>query len=122
MRPVTQSRILVRLAALLLIILTTGCYVSPLSRAREQVPIETTRSDAIRILNDQAWYHQECPNRITIDDLFFFGSRSYDDAQVVIVGSEPIDGEYIVYIISSFEANAWHAAYQDCLQRDRFEE
>jgi len=95
--------------------------VSPLERAREQVPVGTTREEAIRILSQEAWYHQECPNRITIDDLFFYGSHEYDKAEIVIVGSEPVDDEFIVHRLGSFESYAWQGAYQDCLQLDRFD-
>lgn len=119
----SQTRRLIQCAALILmVLLATACYTSPLEEARKQVPIGTRREDAIRILSEKAWYHQECPNRVTIDDLFFFGSHRYDEAEVVIVRSEPVDAVFVVYDLGSFEPNAWHAAYQDCLQRDRFED
>lgn len=116
-----RTRQLLR-AAFPLFLLAIACRPSPLEEARKQVPIGTRRDDAIRILSETAWYHQPCPNRVTIDDLFFFGSHRYDKAEVVIVGSEPIDGVFVVYDIGSFEPYAWHATYQDCLQRDRFED
>ncbi len=105
-----------------LFVLIAACGPSPLEEARELVPIGTPRDDAIRILSETSWYHQPCPNVITIDDLFFFGSRKYDRADVVIVRSEPVEGIFIVYDISSFEPYAWHAAYRDCLQRNMFED
>jgi hypothetical protein len=86
------------------------------------VPIGTRREDAIRILSEKAWYHQECPNWVTIEDLFFYGSHKYDEAEVVIVHSEPINGVFVVDDLGSFESYAWHTAFQDCLQRDKFEE
>ncbi|MBK7200667.1 hypothetical protein [Candidatus Amarolinea dominans] len=107
---------------ILLVTLVAGCYSSPLEEARKQVSVGTLRDDAIRILSEKAWYHQPCPNRITIDDLFFFGSHKYDKAEVVIVTSEPIAGVFVVYDLGSFEPYAWHAAYQDCLQRKQFED
>ncbi len=110
-----------RCATLTLLVLLAACHASPLEEARKKVPIGTPREEAIRILNEEAWYHQPCPNQVTIDDLFFFGSHKYDEAEVVIVGSEPIDGVFVVYDVSSFESYAWHTAYQDCLQRDRFD-
>lgn len=111
--------VLMPLAAILLL---AACQPHPLKRARELVPIGSTREEAIAILSQEAWYHQPCPNRITIDDLFFYASRRLDKAQVVIVQSEPIEGVYRVYDISTFdEPNAWRAAYRDCLQMDRFE-
>jgi len=105
-----------------LVFLLVACRPNPLEEARRQVPIGTLREDAIAILSKTSWYHQPCPNRVTTDDLFFYGSQKYDKADVVIVVSEPKDGVFVVYQISSFESYAWHAAYQDCLQRDRFEE
>lgn len=107
---------------IVLAMLIAACQSSPLEEARKQVPIGTLRDDAIKILSEKAWYHQPCPNRITIDDLFFYGSHQYDEAEVVIMGSEPKDGMFVVYDIGSFESYAWHAAYQDCIQRDKFED
>jgi len=110
------------LAALaLLCSLSASCGSSALQVAQEHVPIGTKRSDAIRILDGETWYHQLCPNVITVDDLFFYGSRGYDKAQVVIVSSEPLDGVYYVYAISSFENYAWHTAYADCIDVTRFD-
>lgn len=40
----------------------------------------------------------------------------------MIVRSEHVDGVFVVYNLGSFEAYPWHAAYQDCLQRDRFKD
>lgn len=105
-----------------MLFLLVGCRPTPLEDARSQVPIGTPRDDAIAILSRTAWYHQPCPNRVTIDDLFFYGSHEYDKAEVVIVGSEPKEGVYVVYQIGSFESYAWQAAYQDCIQREKFEE
>lgn len=111
--------VLILLAAMLLL---GACQPPPLERAREQVPIGISREEAIAILSQEAWYHQPCPNRITIDDLFFYTSRRLKEAQVVILQSEPIDGVYVVYDIGTFdEPNAWRAAYRDCLQMDMFE-
>jgi hypothetical protein len=122
MRRASRTRGLMQYAALtLLVLLVAACRPSPLEEARKQVPVGTPREDAIKILSEKAWYHQECPNRVTIDDLFFYGSHRYDQAEVVIVRSEPVNGVFVVYDLGSFEPYAWHAAYQDCLQRDRFE-
>ncbi len=110
------------MVAIALLMLLGACQPHPLKRAREQVPIGTSREQAIEVLNQEAWYHQPCPNWSTIDDLFFYTSRQFSKAQVVIVQSEPIDGVYVVYDIGTFdEPNAWRAAYRDCLQMDMFE-
>jgi hypothetical protein len=106
---------------MILVCALVACHQNPLEEAREQVPIGTTREDAISILGEASWYHQPCPSSVTIDDLFFFGSHEYDKADVVIVRSEPKNGIYVVYGVSSFESYAWHTAYADCLQRDKFE-
>lgn len=122
--PQVSRRHPVRIIAILLVlaVLVAACRSSPLEEARKQVSIGMRRDDAIKILSEKAWYHQPCPNRITIDDLFFYGSRRYDTAELVIVGSEPKDEVFIVYDIGSFESYAWHAAYQDCIQRNIFED
>ncbi len=113
----TMRTIVSMIAALLVV----SCSSHPLKRAREQVAIGVKRKEAIQILNQEAWYHQPCPNRITIDDLFFFNSHDYEKADVVIVRSEPDDDTFRVYQIGTFEIYAWQAAYKDCVERDRFE-
>lgn len=115
--PVRMSIMLIVLA-----VFVAACQPSPLEKARKQVPIGMLRDDAIRILGEKAWYHQPCSNLVTIDDLFFYGSHKYDKAGVVIVSSEPMDGVFVVYKISSFESYAWHTSYQDCIRRDKFED
>jgi len=111
-----------------LVLLVAGCYTSPLEEARKQVPVGTLRDDAVRILSETAWYHQECPNFVgtdlsTITDLFFFGSHNYDKADIVIVKSKPVDGVFVVHDdLGSFEPYVWHAVYGECVQRDKFED
>lgn len=105
-----------------LLMLLSACQPHPLNRAREEVPIGMSRDQAIEILSQEAWYHQPCPNQITIDDLFFYASRQFSKAQVVIVRSEPINEVYVVYDLGTFdESNAWRAAYRDCLKLEMFE-
>lgn len=105
---------------LFVLLLVTACRANPLQRARELVSVGDLRKDAIEILNSEAWYHQPCENRSSIDDLFFYGDQHYDKADIVIVTSILEDGEYWVSEISSFEPYAWHTAYADCIDRDRF--
>lgn len=113
---------------ILLVTLVAGCYSSPLEEARKQVPVGTLRDDAIRILSEKAWYHQPCPNLVggkleTITDLFFFGRHKYDQADIVIVKSKPVNGVFVVGDdLGSFEPYVWHAVYRDCLQREHFED
>jgi hypothetical protein len=112
-----------KIAGLLcLLLLMSACQASPLDRARESVSIGDLREEAIEILNAEAWYHQPCKNRSSIDDLFFYGDQHYDRADIVIVNSILEDGRYRVSKISSFEPHAWHAAYADCIDRDRFQD
>lgn len=108
----------------LLVALAAGCRQRPsaLENARGQISIGTTREEAIETLGTTAWYHQPCPNLTTMTDLFFYGSHEYDWAEIVIVNSEPLSDTFVVYSINSFEPNAWHTAFRDCVQRERFED
>ncbi len=102
--------------------MVVACKATYLDQARDVVSIGDTREAAIEALSVNAWYYQPCENRVTIHDLFFFGSHDYDEAEIVIVASEPDQGTYRVYDISSFESYAWHTAYADCIDRTRFED
>ncbi len=104
-----------------LLFLLVACQ-SPLDKARDSVSVGDLRKDAIEILNKEAWYHQPCENQNSIADLFFYGDQHYDKADIVIVTSILEDGEYRVSKISSFEPYAWHTAYADCIDRDRFKD
>lgn len=106
----------------LLLTLVTACRSQPLEQARQQISIGTPREEAVQILSARAWYYQPCPRQTIVDDLFFFGSHKYDEADLVIVTSAlDKDGNYRVRQISSFEPYAWHAAYKDCVDVHRFE-
>jgi hypothetical protein len=101
--------------------LLIACQTSALENAREAVQVGDAREEAISILEVESWYHQPCKNRTSIDDLFFYGSHNYDEADIVIVTSIPENGIYKVSEISSFEPNAWHTAYRDCIDRGKFD-
>ena len=59
----------------------------------------------------------------SIQDLFFYGSHGYDEADIVILGSVLDGDEYKVTRIGSFDdANPWHTIYANCIDRDRFED
>lgn len=112
-------------APICVVFLVAACRAHPLEWARQQVSIGTSREEAVRILGDQAWYHQPCgdqDNNDVIEDLFFYGDHRYDKADIVIVTSVIEGGAYRVVRISSFESYAWHTAYKDCIQRDKFED
>jgi hypothetical protein len=105
----------------LLIGLVPGCRQAPsaLETARSRVSVGTKRDEAIQTLGATSWYHQPCWERT---DLFFYGSHEYDRAEIVILRSDLVDGEYVVVSIDGFESYAWQTAYADCIQRGRFEE
>ena len=111
-----KALIFLFLSALLIV----GCSSNTLARARDQVKLGTSREQAISILSKRSWYHQACPNLNSIDDLFFFGEHSYDKAEVVILTSLETDGVYKVSDIGTLESNAWHAAYKDCVLKEKF--
>jgi len=122
-----------RLIAFGLLILVSslifGCRIQfeadSLRRARELVAIGDSREKAIELLGVEAWYHQPCERMggEVIKDLFFYGSHSYDRANIVILRSVYDGNEYKVTSIGSFDdANPWHTIYADCIDRDRFED
>ena len=57
---------------------------------------------------------------LPITDLFFYGSRQYDTDDVLIITSRAKDDVFEVERIGSFEHYAWHTAYRNCIQRDKF--
>lgn len=100
----------------------SACQAHPLEEAKNKVQVGMLRDDAVSILGQKAWYYQPCPNRGSVDDLFFYGSHKYDSADIVILNSFPDQGIYHVTGLGTFtEPNAWHAAYRDCLDENRFE-
>ncbi len=112
---------------ILVFLLIFGCRgqvrPSPWKRARELVAIGDTREKAVDVLGSEAWYHEPCyMSERVATDLFFYGSHSYDRADIVIVRYVAEGGEYKVEFIGSFEPNEWHTAYANCIDRDRFED
>ena len=105
-----------------LLFILVACHPDPLEQAEKQVSVGMAREEAIEILSCEAWYHQPCEHRSSIDDLFFYGDHRYDKADIVIMTSVKKDDAYEVVNLSSFEPYAWHTAYADCIQRDRFED
>jgi hypothetical protein len=105
-----------------LLLLMIACQASPLDKARESVSVGDLREDAIEVLNEEAWYHQPCQYRDSVDDLFFYGDQRYDKADIVIVFSILENGEYRVSSIGSFETYLWHNVYEDCIDRSRFKD
>ncbi len=83
----------------------------------------TPRDKAVEMLNEYVWYYQPCPNLNSIDDLFFYGSRSYRTTDMLIVTSIMSGTLYVVHEIGTFdEPNAWHSAYRDCIKKERFDD
>jgi len=99
------------------------CQPNALERAKSKVKVGITREQAITILRDDAWYYQACPNLTTIDDLFFYGSRDYNHAEIVIISSDREDQnlDYQVFQLGTLEPNAWHTAYADCVDVSEFQ-
>jgi len=109
----------VYITSLLIAFLITACMPHPVYEANEIVPLGSTRETAIRtLINAGSWYHQPCPNKYSIDDLFFYGEQKLNRAQLVIVTS--LDG--VVQQVGTLEdADAWLAAYNDCINREYFD-
>ena len=112
-------------SALCVVVLVCACQSQPttLERARQQVPVGTIRENAIAILSQEAWYHEPCSvDDVYSTDLFFFGSKKYDEAEIVIVDSRAVEGVLQVYQVSTFESYAWQGGYRDCIDRSKFED
>jgi hypothetical protein len=106
---------------LVTIFVLIGCRTDPLDEPSRSVKKGMSRDEAIAVLESQAWYYQPCPNNGGMNDLFFFGSHEWDSASTLIVSSRLSGEEMRVFDVSSFdEANAWHAEFRSCLQRDKF--
>ena len=94
----------------------------PLERARDLVAVGDSREKAIELLAADAWYHQPCTiNEDSGTDLFFYGSRGYDRAQVVIINSRLQNGELQVSQIATCPRYIWQSHYFNCIDEKRFE-
>lgn len=106
-----------------LLLSLVACGADYVRIAQERIPLGTPRGEAIEILLEETWYHQPCLNAYSIDDLFFFGSHTYEQAQIVIVRSRSEEElGYRVTHIGGFDNRAWQAAYQNCIDRSKFQE
>ncbi len=113
-------RLGVRLAALAIVgLLCVQCIQeTPLGLAQARVPIGTARHSALAILERHAWAHAPCGWSATGGvDLFFFGSRSLDEAEVIGLQSTPKGSGFAVETIERFEPAAWQAAYGGCVEQ-----
>lgn len=115
----------------LLAVIIVACerHVTPIEQYGDVIQPGMKRTEVIELLQQPAWYHQECPRGApsstdyVVEDIFFFGSHKYGQAENLIVDSKVEDGELIVYAIGTFEPYVLHSgAYADCVQQDRFEE
>ena len=104
-------------------------HLTPLEQYRDAILPGMRRTEVIELLQQTTWYHQECPRGVPsstdyfVEDIFFFGSHKYGQAENLIVESKVEDGELIVYVIGKFEPYILHSgAYTDCVQQDRFED
>jgi len=127
-----SSLTLARVAAFIILLtvvalLAAGCedaLSARLHRAQRLIPPGTPREEAVAILGRDSWYHQECRYSAgSVTDLFFYGSRRWDEATILIVGSTFRDGQFRVTGIGTFaDAAPWQATFANCVQRDRFED
>lgn len=103
-------------------------HVTPIEQYEDAIQPGMKRAEVIELLQQAAWYHQECPRgtpsstQYFVSDLFFFGSHEYDQAEILIIRSVVKHDELIIDVVGTLESYAWHTAYADCIQRDRFEE
>jgi hypothetical protein len=81
------------------------------------------RDQALNIMSKDAWYSAQCSNSDTWrTDVYFYGSKDWDRAEIVILFSELADGRFRVEQVATFdEPNVWHTAYRDCVDRGVFE-
>jgi hypothetical protein len=115
---------------LIVLLVTTACesQVLPYEKYKEVIRPGMEREAAIEVLQESAWYHQECPrgaaetDNFFVTDLFFFGNHQYDKAEIFIVVSYPTGKKLVVDHIGTLEPYAWHTGYADCIQRERFED
>jgi len=103
-----------------LLLITLACGAPTWVREMEKVEIGMSREQIIGILSETSWYHQPCPGDNIIDDLFFYGEHTYDEANIVIVTSDTKTGS--VTQVGTFESYAWHTAYAKCIERDKFDD
>jgi hypothetical protein len=111
------------LMLLLISLVTTACttHEMPYETYKDRIRPGMEREKAIEVLQESAWYYQECPRGDYVEDLFFFGSHRYDRAEILIVDSDLTVSPSTVRGIGTFEPYAWHTAYADCIEQERFE-
>ena len=113
----------------LLSLLLMGCAASPPApntaywRYKQQYAPGTDTTEVVEAIKDDAWAYVPCfqddTSRI---DLFFFDSKSYDEANIVIVRSLLHNNTWEVDSIGTFdESNAWQAAFSNCIDRKMFD-
>ena len=93
-------------------------HSDPVTVAKDSIPIGTSRTKALDALSD-AQRHIACwyPSG-EVDDLFFYGAYEPEEATVVIISSEVVEGQLQVYAIGTFEYYALRTEYGDCIERD----
>lgn len=112
------------LLVLLLVVVVIGCSskATPYELALGQDIGKSRQAQIAQMIQLGSWYHETCTMKQSYaTDIFFFGSKDYDKANIVIVDSYLTNGEMLVEKISTFEPYAWNTAYGDCIDRSRFE-
>ena len=109
-----------------LLLLLAACTESPhpLDVARDTVraklPIGMPIEEAVALV-DEAWHHAECPYSEYGESayhLFFFGSRDFGGAEVVIVEAKGPHDDQVVAWIGTVDDSRRGMIY-DCIEPDR---
>lgn len=104
-------------------LIVSSCWDSGVSvyDLMESVSADMSYEEVFDTLSEQSWYHQPCPRPSFDVDLFFFGSREYERAKIIIVTSEKRGSDRHIRNIGTYdEPNAWQTSYRNCIQKDRF--
>lgn len=74
-----------------------------------RVVVGDTREHATQVYSD-AWFHTKCRarNSPVIRDLYFYGPRSSDEALIVMVESETVNGKATIRFIGSVDNYLLH--------------
>lgn len=105
------------------ILIACAAETHPVRKLREQLPEGTLRGEAIELIQDeiQPWYHQVCIRGSSTHDLFFYGSRKYDEAEAIVVISIEVEGGQLrIFPVAATEQGDWKASYRDCVDSNRF--
>ena len=103
-----------------LLLLQTACTQSehPYYTARARIPIGMPIEEAAALL-DEAWHHAACPYNEYgefANHLFFFGSRDFGRAEVVMIRAMGPQDDQVVAWIGTVDESL-RVGYEDCIER-----